>query len=114
MIKRNKTIQREVTKKNQTTRGKENGDGNANKFMGQASLKERDQKSMGCEQSTMVLTDKTNNQSKMLTQNQSALANFESLTLEQPKVDAFFLRQEKQDREEDLKQFHPDLANMLI
>ena len=69
---------------------------------------------MGCDQSTMVLTDKTNNQSKMLTQNQSALANFESLTLEQPKVDAFFLRQEKQDREENLKQFHPDLANMLI
>jgi hypothetical protein len=42
----------------------------------------------------MVLTDKTNNQSKMLAQNQSALVNFESLTLEQPKVDAFFLRQE--------------------
>jgi hypothetical protein len=39
---------------------------------------------MGCEQSTMVLTDKTNNQSKMLAQNQSALANFESLTLGLP------------------------------
>ena len=69
---------------------------------------------MRCEQSTMVLTDKTNNQSKMLAQNQSALPNFESLSLEQPQVDAFFLRQEKQDREENLKQFHPDLANVLI
>lgn len=50
----------------------------------------------------------------MLAQNQSALANFESLTFEQPKGDKFFLLQEKQDREENLKQFHPDLANILI
>lgn len=61
MIKRNKTMQREVSKKNQAKIGKENADGKASGSKQESFHKEKDEKSMRCEQSTMVLTDKTNN-----------------------------------------------------
>ena len=54
-------MQREVSKKNQAKIGKENADGKASGSKQESFHKEKDEKSMRCEQSTMVLTDKTNN-----------------------------------------------------